>query len=202
MERPILFNTAMVRAILEGKKTQTRRLLKQPFEVHPNGYITKPRGNERLVPYKPPCEIGDTLWVRETFADTWTPDGFTGFVYKADGEPAKFPYWGNSRQSKDEVWRPSIHIPRKAARIFLKVTNVKVERLQDITEEDAIAEGVTEEQAYNCNGWSPSFYDPDGGGYPDYIAAFSYIWDLIYKNWDANPWVWVIEFETSKRLEK
>ena len=172
----------MVQAILKGRKTTTRRPLKQPFEVHlMHGCITKPKGNERLVPYKPPYKAGDILYVRETWADTWTPDSNeTGFIYKADGEPAKFPYWGNVNMAKDEVWRPSIHMPAKAARIFLKVTNVRVERLQDITDEGAMAEGIDFMDAFEYNGWVPTYNDLDSGGSPAYRATFEHLWNDIY----------------------
>jgi hypothetical protein len=178
-EKPILFNTEMVKAILEGRKTTTRRLLKQPFEVHPNGYITKPRGNERLCPYEPPYKVGDTLWVRET----WNSDWCDHTIYKADGGSAKA-----AGYSKEPKWHPSIHMPREAARLFLKVTDVKVERLQDIKCQGIKDEGVLWRDSSNPN--SPDINAHD---------AMKLLWDSTVKDeqkkWAANPWVWVIEFE-------
>jgi len=151
MEKPILFNTEMVQAILADRKTVTRRVVKQDivnrFDIDVDGsaiaYIDQSTGDS----YKPTdiCKykVGDILWLRETWADHWLPDGFCTdrFVYKADGKP-QLGYYGNYKQGKIDCWIPSIHMPRSAARIFLKVTNVKVERLQDITEEQAKLEGT------------------------------------------------------------
>lgn len=203
--RPILFNTEMVRAILDGRKSCTRRLLKGPFTVHPNGYITKPRGNENLCPYEPPYQPGDILYVRET---VWQK---IGYYLDVDGETK--PSWYNefkyvaSDEKPETGWnyswakRPSIHMPKEAARIWIRVTDVRVERLQKITEDGAKAEGISEEWA--CDWWKPKYYDPDSGGYPRYRDAFAFeLWDSTIKKfdidrygWDANPWVWVIEFE-------
>ncbi len=194
-ERPILFNTAMVKAILGGRKTQTRRIIKPPFEIHHHTdglSITHPKQFNgeycRFHPYNPPNQIGDTLWVRETWAQTWTPDSNEiGFIYKADGIPQKFPYWGNEKHCKDEVWIPSIHMPREAARLFLTVNDVRVERLQDIESRGAWNEGV------NCKCMYPV---PECAGNR---KEFAKLWDGIYKSqgygWADNPWVWVIEFE-------
>lgn len=156
-EKPIIFSTPMVQAILAGHKTMTRRVI-NPQSGRWVWTIPKSKVHKRcctevctascewwkyLLPDQLPYKPGDILWVRETWAQTWTPDSNNiGFVYKADGKPAAFPYWGNLKQCKDAVWISSIFMPREAARIFLKVTNVKVERLQDITEEDAIKEGI------------------------------------------------------------
>lgn len=118
--KPILFNTEMVRAILDGRKTCTRRTLKHPFIVHPNGYITKPRGNENLCPYDSPYQRGDILYVRETWKNA--PNGY--YYYEN---------WQRDDIADVTKWKPSIHMPKEAARIWLKVTNVRVERLQDIT---------------------------------------------------------------------
>lgn len=176
MEKPILFSTEMVRAILEGRKSQTRRVIKpQPDgEIKANipyeFYGTK---TERIFTdtkaYLAPCSVGDILWVRETWAKDDT------YYYKADG----------SCGSRCGKWKPSIHMPKEAARIWLEVTDVRVERLQEITEEDARAEGALptrEERGYNCC-----------------RDEFITLWDSINSKrgygWDTNPWVWVIEFE-------
>jgi hypothetical protein len=200
--KPILFNTEMVRAILDGRKTCTRRVLKQPFEVHPNGYITKPRGNERLCPYIPPYQPGDRLYVRETFA--WCPCWYCGldaipdacknqviydskkkehgcYMYRASCEDNEYP--------SDDTWHPSIHMPKEAARIFLKITNVKAERLQDIDIDGIRNEGLLS-AAVHCKDMEIA------------LKEWEILWnstikksDLDRYGWDANPYVWVIEFE-------
>lgn len=218
IERPILFNTEMVKAILSGEKTQTRRIIKKKYDNTHIEWRTDKYGTEivemqdeiegetwgknpdgttwrKIRGYRPlkcPYSVGDILWVRETWADTWTPDSNdTGYVYKADGKPDYFPYWGNVNRCKDETWIPSIHMPRKAARVFLKVTSVSVERLQDITEEGARSEGFK------------GGYDSWGNGKFDDVIEhewtateeFLSLWNSIYFNVSDNPWVWVIEFE-------
>jgi hypothetical protein len=207
LEKPVIFNTQMVQEILKGNKTQTRRIIKNKYDnsditffenkygkrlVYMQNDVPAPVKNQdgttshkliAMEEVKKPCNIGDILWVRETWANTWTPDGQEGYVYKADGEPSRFPYWGNEKQCKDEVWIPSIHMPRIAARILLKVTDIRAERLQDITEDEARKEGC----------FMPSY--KDGKLIGDSVTLFKILWDSIYKNWSENPWVWVIEFE-------
>lgn len=226
-ERPILFNTEMVMALLEGRKTCTRRVLKQPFEVHPNGYITKPRGTERLCPYIPPYQPGDILYVRETWQEVydteWDSDktqevkiqdiiynfddiskkcvGLSTeystpemkprnkyYIYKTDDIKYTEPKWALK-------WRPSIHMPKEAARIFLKVTNVRVEQLQNITGQGVLKEGLNSHVHPNA-----SYFDMNQ------LEMFENLWnstinksDLERYGWDANPYVWVVEFE---RCEK
>lgn len=175
--RPILFNTEMVRAILEGRKTCTRRVLKQPFEVHPNGYITKPRGNERLCPYIPPYQPGDILYVRETWCKGSYGDEKEKYYYKADDNNFFC------------TWHPSIHMPKEAARIWLKVTDVRVERLHEIDIEGIRNEGLSS-AAVHC------------GDMEIALKEWEILWnstikksDLDRYGWDANPWVLVIKFE-------
>lgn len=207
---PILFNTDMVQAILDGKKTVTRRALKHPFEVHPNGFITKPRGNERLCPYTPPYQPDDILYVRETWAfipcigcnGEYARGAQPCYDFQAveydDGDSISdgcFVYRADCKTPERIVWRPSIHMPKQAARIWLKVKDVRVERLQDMNGQDILREGV------NCH------VHPEA----DYFEGnqkmmFEELWNSILKKndlesygWDANPWVWVIEF---KRCEK
>lgn len=199
--KPILFNAEMVRAILDGRKTCTRRTLKHPFIVHPNGYITKPRGNENLCPYDPPYQPGDILYARET----WTEE-CGKYYYRADydsdyldpcetlsgGYPAScrnHPGCDGCMATSTRIhWHPSIHMPKEAARIWLKVTDVRVERLQDMTDDDAEAEGCFD-------------YTSTALGFPD-------VWDSTIKKsnldrygWNASPWVWVIEFERCEKPE-
>jgi hypothetical protein len=190
-ERPILFSGEMVRAILDGRKTQTRRVVKpRP----PAGTIAYKDGvfiaNEHFgLMRNQPYNSGDTLWVRETWAsdfgvDDVSPSEFTEAMqllpvwYKATDKNLQLEYRGR--------WRPSIHMPRWASRINLRVTGVRVERVQDITLADARAEGVN-----IADGW-----DSD-----DVIfAKWEELWNSINAarpgcSWDANPWVWVVEFE-------
>ena len=195
--KPILFNTEMVRAILDGRKSCTRRVIKFPVNRYTNNvpladkvvvqelrcdkvnFLEEPFFSYGMnLPYQP----GDILYVRETFIQAAAHT----FWYKADGK---------SWMSKDLLWKPSIHMPKEAARIFLRVTNVRVERLQDITVEDALAEGM--DKYIRLNG------ELDENSI---ITSFIGIWnstikksDLDRYGWNANPWVWVIEFE---RCEK
>jgi len=179
--KPILFNTEMVRAILDGRKTCTRRTLKHPFIVHPNGYITKPRGNENLCPYDSPYQRGDILYVRETWKNA--PNGY--YYYEN---------WQRDDIADVTKWKPSIHMPKEAARIWLKVTNVRVERLQDITADSIRNEGLSS-LAVHC------------GDMEIALKEWENLWnstikksDLDRYGWDANPWVWVIEFEQCEKL--
>ena len=195
--KPILFNTEMVRAILNGRKSCTRRILKGgiPFDekaeywnVLKKGEWSGPICVEYFMKQGSPYKPGDILYVRETWSLRF--DGEKCF-YKADKN--------TSREEKclldyDDVrWHPSIHMPKEAARIFLRVTNVRVERLQEITSEQICKEGVEVEEPYVLNGEEKRY-------------AFSNLWnstikksDLDRYGWDALPWVWVIEFE---RCEK
>lgn len=230
-ERPILFSAPMVRAILAGTKTQTRRVVKpQPAPNHPHDGGTKwlfeadrgvhvPHGSighlavsEKMGIRCPYGQPGDRLWVREAWG-YFDPDcsGFEEEIedrgkgpglhcapemmqeghplrdfwrrrvaYAATWEEPKF---GNG-PDKPSRWRPSIHMPRWASRITLEVTGVRVERLQDISEKDAWAEG--------CEG-----YDDDVTGGRSGYSEFHDLWESINGSgsWDANPWVWVVAFE-------
>lgn len=220
--KPILFNTEMVQVILEGRKTVTRRLVKPKSKNACGFFVTHRKSdgefmgvydydeNEQMFESSqtPPATPGDIFYVRETWnhykiKNCQTGKCEEGYFYKASSEdieelPEYVQYhWG-------ERWKPSIHMPKDAARIFLKVTDVRVERLQDITEEDAYKEGTNpwDETCYEDNGWHPTLADPDSGGDCDIIAGFHKLWNSTIKKselyrygWDANPWVWVIEFE-------
>lgn len=205
--KPILFNTEMVRAILDGRKTCTRRLVKpQPDEKHtyPLGFVTDSTEKKEVgcfgfgineyggsIQYaKPPYGYapGDILYVRETWSEL-----SSGYEYKADGE--NIDHLGNMIK-----WHPSIHMPKEAARIWLKVTDVRVERLQDVTEDGAKAEGAIDNRGF--------IHSPENEYDSIHTTRehFAEIWnntikkpDLDRYGWDANPWVWVIEFE---RCEK
>ena len=175
-EKPILFSTPMVQAILGDRKTMTRRIVKFPKDFDGrNVYSNDPHGlkysrsDDMIERLFPKYKVGDVLWVRETF-QTLPPNMV---FYKADKENKAT---GN--------WKHSIFMPREAARIFLKVTRVRVERLQDISGEDAMKEGVKIESMWPlCIG--------------DSYRAFSILWESINGkgSWDANPWVFVYDFE-------
>lgn len=147
--KPILFNTAMIKAILEGRKTQTRRLVKQPPIVgdilHDEKGWYYDDGTKNGHTLIPPCNPGDILWVRETWDNVPVSHGghfrFVGrYYYKVDGDLRPDGWRGN--------WHPSIHMPKEAARIFLLVKDVRVERLQEITKQDAISEGIS--RLFDC----------------------------------------------------
>ena len=183
MERPILFSTPMVKAILAGKKTMTRRVIKPKTLDKFINLIWNPNENLNLSPWK----VGDVLWVRETWNGIRLGNG-PEYWYRAD-EPEDADT-GVLR----ERWRPSIFMPRAAARLFLKVTSIRVERLQEITEEDAIAEGVLWNRARKINELEKSNNIIDNAK-----ALFMRLWDAINAKrgygWDVNPYVWVISFE-------
>lgn len=207
--KPILFNTEMVRAILDGRKTVTRRLVKERTEYplacravyNPVGLMTA----SGII--RPNYEIGDILYIRETWRYVYDLDEDERlieesgrYIYYADN-PNPFDTWimpdGTKRYSMP--WKPSIHMPKKAARIFLRVTGVRIERLQDIRYEDCLAEGV-----------QLTFLQQRDLAKRGLIAwnRFSVVWDNTVKKfdlskygWNANPWVWVIEFERISKEE-
>lgn len=209
-ERPILFKTPMVKATLEGRKTQTRRTknLERINENNPNGWRLNPHvpfdpefgwtfdsqfdedGNASSgLAIKPPYAVGDHLWVKETFALSPFRDlcfgdyGDDGVIYKANDPQG---LWA----AVDGKWTASIFMPKSAARIWLEVTGVRVERLWDITCADRRLEGV------EC----PTHDFPGGfcvGECRDLKWAFRHLWNSINgpASWESNPWVWVIEFK-------
>lgn len=196
-ERPVIFNGEMVRAILDGRKTQTRRALnwkRQPYtemaERDDGSLWPWAEDGERGGDIWFPCpfgEVGDRLWVREAYQgplfnfdqmetyleDTSKFERPEFCEYRADG--GRTPEYYDADDNLRHGWKPSIHMPRWASRITLEITGVRVERLQDISEADAIAEGGT--KYFNIDWFGP-------------------LWASIYgvDSWNANPWVWVIEF--------
>ncbi|EPN2803999.1 hypothetical protein ACTWOG_001664 [Serratia marcescens] len=224
-ERPVIFNSEMVRAILSGRKTQTRRVMKdqpEPSKTRAGDFWFPSKKLESMVhvsdftPGNSPIadchlffqehccpfgQVGDRLWVRETFAVLGNEDGcpidwdgnlikgdekHAARIYKAScwQEPGNYGLWSiPDRDTQYEgAWRPSIHMPRWASRITLEITAVRVERLNDISDGDAIREGC-------------SAADMRSG---DCVAdVFARLWSSIYgaDSWRANPWVWVIEFK-------
>lgn len=196
---PILFNTDMVRAILEGRKTVTRRAVKREnIEDVLNSPARK--DNQDMEDSKfirclidSPYEPGDILYVRETWNEDILFEDERRYFFRAD----------ENDDMVDEIdWRPSIHMPKKAARIWLKVTDVRVERLQDITEEQAETEGGIDNRGFIHNAENE---------YNNIHSArdhFAQIWnstikkpDLDRYGWGVNPWVWAIEFERCEKPE-
>ncbi|MBN4061637.1 hypothetical protein JYU20_00385 [Bacteroidales bacterium AH-315-I05] len=184
LTRPILFSTEMVKAILEGRKIQTRRIVK-------NQSINDKDGFDVLLSNKCPYgQPGDILWVRETFSKNQTGKHF---MYKAD-----IPLLANGIK-----WRPSIFMPKTAARLWLRITNIRVERLQDISQIDAYTEGVyyAKSSIGNC------YRDYRTGGCNIMTTAkdsFRTLWYKIHdeENWKSNPWVWAIGFEQCEKPTK
>ena len=177
-EKPILFSTPMVRAILDGRKTMTRRVVKCDSIVDNKPYWNIGGFREGNFPY----QVGIWLWVRETWQGT--KDCIS---YKASDpqQVVEFNY---------EPWRPSIFMPRWASRITLEITNVRVERLQDISAPDCVNEGINTQGPYDV-----AIYDEFSS---HSIAQFAYLWDSINSKkypWESNPWVFVISF---KKLDK
>ncbi|ENO80302.1 hypothetical protein [Thauera sp. 63] len=213
--RPILFSAPMVRAILAGTKTQTRRVVKPQPAVgqgivnaaycgYPNLWLrdgpcdkTDPAQDWRC-PYGQP---GDRLWVREAWAETDREDGTPVIAYRAGGNiaigrdhPKGNDYLINTIAWDDmphvETWRPSIHMPRWASRILLEITAIRVERLNEISQSDARAEGAPPSHL-SIDRVSREF------GFADFPRSwFGQLWEHINGpgSWEANPWVWVVEF--------
>lgn len=219
--KPILFNTEMVKAILDGRKTCARRVIKpQPQSrlcytyagshkgcigkwTYPNKGAHEFLGEEYKLPenlmdeelrkrWNPPYHTDDILYVRETWSEAYEEGTY---IYRADDKLADLPTF---KKSSKLIYRPSIYMPKEAARIWLKVTNVRVERLREISAESALAEGADK-------------YIHTNGGLDENmtITSFIGIWNSTIKKsgldrygWDANPWVWVIEFERCEKPER
>lgn len=226
-ERPIIFNTAMVKAIIDGRKTQTRRLVKpQPkfFKGEAGGHWWRCTHVQSMVRveeelqnpgeyYKgfidevnPFGKKGDRLWVRETFCigTIEEEDHYQGspkplYVHQ-DGDPKQYPiykeYCLRDNISIDDVlWKPSIHMPRSASRILLEITKIRIERLNQISSQDAVQEGLLKLPAsgrYVVNRSDQYF----GAASNNPCEVFKWLWESIYgsSSWELNPWVWVIEF--------
>ncbi|HHI1104678.1 hypothetical protein ACMTNT_25625 [Klebsiella pneumoniae] len=234
-ERGMIFNAEMVRALLDGRKTQTRRPIKwkqtrftEIGEREDGSKWPWSEDAEHACDFWHPCPfgaVGDRIWVRETwgvvshaFSDDglmidWVPDRpataihempfgngyYSGYaIYAADGDFT----WGDDDGYEDgrSCWKPSIHMPRAASRILLEITDVRVERLNAISEEDAEAEGIDMEALYDSQDCYDCIADHNMTGRPTVTGAFKYLWESIYgeEGWKSTPWVWVIEF---KRVE-
>lgn len=229
-EIPMLFSGPMVRAILEGRKTQTRRVVKpQPID---DPSSSRPWVDEGQTPSGAgrvgrslrldDCHFGvpgDRLWVREAWRPRVSAAGSSrGVQYRADGsinvsempsgvfnvptECIPLELWHPSAfvefKASCDRWRPSIHMPRIASRITLEVVSVRVELLQEISDSDAIAEGVQKECDFygddKMTGWHR--YDGKACAAPTVVLSFASLWDSVYGkgSWELNPWVWVVEF--------
>ena len=174
-ERPILFNTEMVQAILQGRKSQTRRICK---------HFDAPKGGGVKCPYG---EVDDILWVKETYFKT--QDTLT---YKASFDE------NLAKKMPGLKWKPSIFMPKALSRIKLRITGVRVERLQDITEEDCIKEGIRSVVATDKNPYYKDYHYPDVSyWFENAQKSYQSLWERINgkKSWEENPFVWVIEFE-------
>jgi hypothetical protein len=208
-ETGLMFKAPLVRAILEGRKTQTRRVAK-PVK-HPDlgnlytpGALVMEREPQHVIDRACPLgRPGDRIYVRETWNPDPPCDGTWAYTQWAgchqgqiEGVPEQFrtPEHCMYAASTDAelVWTPSVHMPKWAARIWLEITGVRVERLQQIIEADAKAEGA---QPWPCDHPRRSCADIGCNG-PDYLAGFRHIWESTGGDWDANPWVWVIDFKT------
>jgi hypothetical protein len=211
----------MVKAILDGRKTQTRRIIKpQPapseevvFDPDCAGCVYFDDESNRII--KPKYRIGDRLWVRETWLCAVVAGEFKGIGYKASWDNADWfreidtdttgGKWYETWDKYRDNWRPSIFMPRWASRITLEIVNVRVERISDISNRDAIAEGVERiSRPQYSDYWFRNYGKPayiNGGAeevhYFEARDSFASLWESINgeKSWDAHPWVWVIEFK-------
>jgi len=222
--RPMLFRTEMVQAILSGRKTQTRRILKFKTESantsaefkelqinSKNNLLAKFCQKEKWVGWfneKCPVNVGDVIWVRETFRGIEQDFGKPRYEYKA-----------TEKINKVDKWKPSLFMPKDACRLFLEITSVKVEKLKDISERDAIKEGIyftdygrhcfhmgiedidkcpADEKTHPIeNGWFYKETKSSGGCLGSAQSAFANLWQSINgsESWDNNPWLWVYEFK-------
>ena len=223
-ERPILISAPMIRATLSGSKTQTRREIKwskrRPIDFvggkgdwndpscwgwsHDDGYTLLKSDGEPDC-YELPCpygQAGDQLWVREAFSGPHcmdASDGCKAVPPSKWGDCSRIWYWADGNPTEGD-WtrpRPSIHMPRWASRITLEIVSVRVERLQDISEEDAAAEGIYRESEDEIPFNGPWYINAgDSQGYATAKSCYAALWDIINGegSWEKNPWVWVIEF--------
>lgn len=186
-ERPILYSTPMVQALLDDSKTMTRRIVKGAAlqwlnEGFTPEYIAD-EGNSSICPYG---KIGDVLWVRETWRSIEQDFGAPRYEYKA-----------TEKININEKWRPSIFMPKSACRIRLEITDIRVERLQDISEEDAKNEGAYRGILRDGPNTEKGQFHLEFNVHGYYKTGFEFIWKVINgkESWNANPWVWVISFK-------
>lgn len=208
-ERPILFSAPMIRALLDGRKTQTRRVAKVTDEWCKPGFISPlaghtPRSLAEHASYCPHGQPGDLLWARER-ADYFDRGDGIGYVpmmrYHADGHERRIPLEYENTFERP-VRRNSIHMWRWASRITIQLTEVRVERLQDISEADAIAEGIERIGGQtSSNPWKDYSREQRFKFFSAPSASYRTLWESIngVGSWDANPWVWVLEFLSGKQ---
>jgi len=205
-ERGMIFNGEMVRAILDGRKTQTRRPLKwkqtrftEIGEREDGSKWPWSEDAENVCDYWHPCPfgaVGDRIWVRETFRVHSKATDLATLVYKASERNSwteqthRVPVAQCNKSVSAEKWTPSLHMPRWASRLTLEITGVRVERLRDLSEDNAKSEGITPTSGGVLPGW-------------EYRINFRDLWMSIYgtDNWEANPWVWVIEFKVVPNVQ-
>jgi hypothetical protein len=192
---PMIFNTEMVKALLDGRKTVTRRPTKKEVTYSESGgfccdgwmYGLGSTDQKTMTNFtsskQAPCKAGDLIWVRETFCHQPCGNAPELTVYKSGYPSNLLDRYESVMDEEDIRWTPSIHMPKWASRLTLKVTDVRIERVQDITKEQAKAEGI---QPTGCT-----------KGY--WESAYQRIWESIYGNWNQNPYVWVIEFEVIRK---
>ena len=196
-ERPMLFSAPLVRAILGDRKSQTRRL----FRAANGGVWPNPNDKPAMAQILRACphgQPGDRIYVRETFVQGYEEDPLTGCLKQCDEEGNDIPMttwyratnggitWSDDGESEVNVpWKPAIHMPKSLARIWLEVTSVRVERLQQITEGDCIAEGAP--------GGHGAIQGYQYSATP--LEHFEHLWESTGGDWAANPWVWVIDFK-------
>ncbi|SEU36440.1 hypothetical protein SAMN03159335_05450 [Burkholderia cepacia] len=207
IERPILFSGSMVRAILEARKTQTRRIVSPPYGYRwldlDVGTMVNDGGHKKHITDLPRRlgVAGDRLWMRETCHADELENGLDGVRYPADGAFRAIESSSEAAERWLELYAyrgqagatvPSIHMPRWASRITLEITGVRAERLQSISESDARDEGVTIEVNHMRGNFGGAFRPPS-------IRAFHDLWDSLNAErghgWDTNPWVWVVQFK-------
>lgn len=202
--KPIIFSTPMVQAILEGRKTQTRRLVKHHLDDRGTRTTNVPfedwHGKEVVCPYG---KVGGIVYVREA----WNVEQYP-VAPEGDHDELLYFYRATEKVYTDMRWRPSIHMPKEAARLFLKITDIRVERLQDIQPDDAAAEGiefVSEDLSPHVDGPVKFYkdYSPGCGTFEhaNPVESFQSLWHFINgpESWNANPFVWVINFERTEK---
>lgn len=223
VERPMIFNGVMIPSLLDGTKTQTRRLVKPIPEYNTGCYYWKTKClcchagkwkiNPDVIQACPYGKVGDKLWVRETWkphASHWFNEGggeeeSFSVSYKAGGSRSPEPPHDYCLPDR-EGWLPSTHMPRWASRILLEITDIRIERLKDITREDAIAEGIEGEPCDQTIAWK-DYLNPKQWGFPEWgddcdtaaIDSYRSLWNMLNAKkgfgWEVNSFVWVIEFK-------
>ena len=200
--KPMIFNAEMVKALIAGDKVVTRRPVKIDYERGMNGPVVRGRNGEvSVLSFAPTAglcpfgNVGDLIYVRETFR-LFNNSDECGCSEHCSCPPTGTPiYLATSGSDSESKWTPSIHMPRSISRITLKVTDVRIERVQSITEEQCWKEGVEhidgQFDIYQLSEMARTFE----GTFEDAKSSFACLWDSIYNNWDQNPYVWVIEFE-------